>query len=152
MKYKGLRIVIGVLTVFIALTAIGGGIALLRGAEASRIPIEWLDGTPFKDYTIPALLLAIAVGGSSLVACVTILTGRNAGTPASMLAGLIMMGYVVVEALILKQVPPGPTPIEYLYFGLGLAICLLAAYIWLAEYRQNRQSHCQVLSNRSQQV
>ena len=142
MKYKGLRIVIGLLTAFIALTAIGGGIALLTGAEANRIPIEWLDGTPFKDYTIPALLLAIAVGGSSLVACLAILMGRNVGTPVAMLAGLIMMGYIVVEALILKQVPPGPTPIEYLYFGLGLAIVLLAAYIWLAEYRQNRQSPC----------
>lgn len=81
LKYKGLRTVIGVLTGFIALTAIGGGIALLTGAEANRIPIEWLEGTPFKDYTIPALLLAIAVGGSSLVACVTISTGRNVGTP-----------------------------------------------------------------------
>jgi len=138
MKYKGLRIVIGLLTGFIALTAIGGGIALLIGAEANRIPIEWLDGTPFKDYTIPALFLGIAVGGSSLVACLAILAGRNVATPASMLAGLIMMGYIVVEVSILKQVPPGPTATEYLYFGLGLAICLLAAYVWLAEYRQNR--------------
>ena len=135
-------IIIGLLTGFIALTAIGGGIALLTGAEANRFPIEWLDGTPFKDYTIPALLLAIAVGGSSLVACLAILRGRNVATPASMLAGLIMMGYIVVEVMILKQVPPGPTPIEYLYFGLGLAICLLAAYIWLAEHRQNRQPPC----------
>ena len=129
MKYKGLRIVIGVLTGFIALTAIGGGIALLTGAEANRFPAEWLEGTPFKDYTIPALLLAIAVGGSSLVACVTILRGQNAGTPASMLAGLIMMGYIVVEVLILKQAPPGPTPIEIMYFGLGLAVFLLAVYV-----------------------
>jgi hypothetical protein len=140
MKYKRLRIVIGLLTGFIALTAIGGGIALLVGAEANRFPIEWLEGTPFKDYTIPALLLAIAVGGSSLGACVTTMTGRKVGTPASMLAGLIMMGYVVVEVLILKQVPPGPTPIEYLYFGLGLAIFLLAAYFWFAEYRQSRDT------------
>jgi hypothetical protein len=35
MKYKGLRIVIGLLTGFIALTAIEGGIALLTGAEAN---------------------------------------------------------------------------------------------------------------------
>ena len=147
MKYKGLRIVIGLLTGFIALTAIGGGIALLTGAEANRIPIEWLEGTPFKDYTSPALLLAIAVGGSSLVACVMILTGRKVGTPASMLAGLIMMGYIVVEALILKQVPPGPTAIETMYFGLGLAIFLLAAYIWFAEYRLGGASNLSLPSD-----
>jgi hypothetical protein len=134
MKHKGLRIVIGLLTGFIALTAIGGGIALLTGAEGDRFPLEWLQGTPFKDYTIPALLLAIVVGGSSLAACVTIFTGRKASTLVSMLAGLIMVGYIVVEVLILKQVPPGPAPIEYMYFGLGLAIFLLAAYIWWAEH------------------
>ncbi len=83
MRYKGFRIAIGVLTGFIALTAIGGGIALLTGAEANRLPIEWLEGTLFRDYTIPALVLAIAVGGSSLAACVTTIAGRNVGTLAS---------------------------------------------------------------------
>ena len=39
MKYKGLRIAIGVITGFIALTAIGGGIALLSGAEGYKIPV-----------------------------------------------------------------------------------------------------------------
>jgi len=140
MKHKGLRIAIGLLTGFIALTAIGGGIALLTGAEANRFPIEWLEGTPFKNYTIPALLLAIAVGGSSLVACVTIITSREVSIVVSTLAGLIMMGYIAVEAIIFKQVPPGPTPIEFMYFGLGLAIVLLAAYIWFAEYRRRRDT------------
>ena len=48
MQYKGLRIAIGVITGFIALTAIGGGIALLSGAEGSRFPLEWLQGPPSK--------------------------------------------------------------------------------------------------------
>ncbi len=42
-----------------------------------------------------------------------------------------MLGYIVV--LILKQAPPGPTLIEGMYFGLGLAIFGLAAYLWRAE-------------------
>jgi hypothetical protein len=45
---------IGVLEAFIALSAIGGGIAMLVGADKS--PVEWLRNTPFSDYTIPALL------------------------------------------------------------------------------------------------
>jgi hypothetical protein len=55
-------------------------------------------------------LLALVVGGSALVACITIFTGHNLGLFAAMLAGLIMVGYIIVEALILKQVPPGPMP------------------------------------------
>lgn len=133
MDYRGLRLAIGVLTGFIALTAMGGGIALLMGAEDERFPLAWLQGTPFPDYTLPALLLAIVVGGSALVACITIFTGHNLGLFAAMLAGLIMVGYIIVEVLILKQVPPGPTVTEYLYFGLGLVIFVLAGYLWRAQ-------------------
>jgi len=108
MDYRTIQIVIGILTCFIALTAIGGGIALLVGLEDARFPLEWLRGTPFENYTIPALLLAIVVGGSALVACVTIIMGHGWGIPASIVAGVIMMGYIVVEYLMLKQSPPRP--------------------------------------------
>ena len=133
MNDKGLRITIGVITGFIALTAIGGGIALLSGAEGSRFPLEWLQGTPFKDYTIPALLLTIAVGGSSLVSCIAIFRNFKKSSVLSIIAGSIMVGFIVVEVLILKQVPPGPTPIEKMYFILGFITILLAGFLWLKE-------------------
>ncbi len=49
MPNKTIRILISLLTGFVALTAIGGGIAMLVGAEAERFPLEWLQGTPFTD-------------------------------------------------------------------------------------------------------
>ena len=107
---------------FIALTAIEGGLAMLLGMEAGRFPLEWLRGTPFKDYTIPALLLVFVVGGSSLAACVMAFTRHKAAPRFSMVAGLVMMGYIVVEILILKQTPPGPSVTEVIYFGLGLVL------------------------------
>lgn len=119
-----------VLTGFIALTALGGGIALLTGLEDNRFPLEWLRGTPFPDYTIPALILAIVVGGSALVACILIIRHHRRSRLASVLAGMIMMGYIVVEYLLLQQDPPGPTNIEVLYFALGTLIVVLAGYGW----------------------
>jgi hypothetical protein len=133
MKFKGLRLVIGVITGFIALTAIGGGIALLTGAEGARFPLEWLEGTPFNDYTIPALLLTIAVGGSSLAACISLFRNLKNGSVLSLVAGNMMVGFIVVEVLILKQVPPGPTPIEQIYFVLGFTTILLAGLLWRKE-------------------
>lgn len=59
--------------------------------------------------------------------------GHGLAIPASIVAGVIMMGYIVVEYLILKQSPPGPTITEYLYFALGLVTFGLAGYLWLAE-------------------
>ena len=133
MKHKGLRITIGIITGFIALTAIGGGIALLSGAEDARFPLEWLEGTPFKTYTIPALLLTFVVGGSSLIACITVFRNLKTGILSSLASGIIMVGFIVVEVLILKQTPPGPTPIETMYFVLGFVTFLLAGFLWQKE-------------------
>lgn len=133
MKHKKTRIMIGVIAGFIALTAIGGGIAILIGADP--FPAEWLAGTPFPDYTIPALLLSVVVGGSALMATILIFMRGAKGVLVAMAAGIIMMGYIMVEVLILKQAPPGPTPIEIMYFSLGLLLLGLGAYLWNAEVR-----------------
>jgi hypothetical protein len=141
MKHTLVRIAIRTSEAFIALSASGGGIALLAGTyqdgvliEAGgrgQFPLEWLHNTLFSDYTIPALILAIGVGGSSLIAAVTIFTGRAVGVLASLAAGLIMAGYIVVEVVMLRQ---GVSWIEGLYFGFGLVISGLAAYLWMIEH------------------
>ncbi len=56
-----LPLTIGIVTAFIALTAIGGGVAILVGLD--KFPLEWLHITPFKNYTIPAFILVIGRGG-----------------------------------------------------------------------------------------
>ena len=131
MKHKQLRLAISVLAAFIALSAIGGGIAMLVGAM--QFPLEWLRNTPFRDYTIPALVLAMVVGGSALLAAVTIFTGREVGVLTSLVAGLIMAGYEVVEVVTIKQV----YWLQGVYFGLGLVIFGLAAYLWMTEDRRH---------------
>lgn len=130
MSNRLLRMVLALLTGFIALTASGGGIALSVGLEDSRFPLDWLRGTPFPDYTIPALILAVVVGGSALVACILVLRRHRRRFLASVVAGVIMMGYIAVEYLILRQEPPGPTSIEMFYFALGALIVALTGYCW----------------------
>ncbi len=142
MKHKLMCIAIGVLEALIALSAIGGGIVLLAGTYQAGVlieaggrgqfPLEWLHNTPFSDYNIPSLILAIGVGGSSLLAAVTIFRGREIGVLASVSAGLILAGYIVVEVMMLKQ---GVSWIEGLYLGLGLLISGLAASLWMVEHR-----------------
>jgi hypothetical protein len=144
MQHKLVRIAIGVPEAFNALSAIGGGIALLLGTyqdgvliEAggrAQFPLEGLQHTPFSDYTIPALILTIGVGGSSLIAAVLVFTGREEGVLASVVAGLVMAGYIVVEVVMLRQ---GISWIEGLYFALGLAISGLATSLWMIRHRSH---------------
>ena len=61
-----------------------------------------------------------------------VFTGREEGVLASVVEGLIMAGFIVVEVVMLKQ---GISWIEGLYLGLGLLISGLATYLWMIEHR-----------------
>jgi hypothetical protein len=139
MEHKVIRIALVVIEAFIGLSAIGGGIALLRGDFMHEVPVAWLAGTPFSDYTIPGLVLVIVVGGSALLAAATVFIHREWAVLVSVLAGLLMAGYEVVEAVSLDSkvgnVLPSVLELQLLYFVLGLAIFGLAGSLWMREYR-----------------
>jgi len=90
--------------------------------DIDQFSMEWLRNTPFSDYTIPALVLAMVVGGSSLIATTTVFTGREAGVLPSVAAGLIMVGYIVVEVLSLPSA--ARSWFEGVYLGLDLVMPL----------------------------
>ncbi|TMC88537.1 MAG: hypothetical protein E6J22_15675 [Chloroflexi bacterium] len=139
MKHKLVRIALVVLEAFVALGAVAGGIALLTGTFAQGIPVAWLQGTPFSDYTIPGLVLAIVVGGGMGVAAVTVFIHREWAVLISVVAGIFMVGFEVVEAASVDSKAGNGLPLmaglQVFYFVLGLAIFGLATSLWMTEYR-----------------
>ena len=133
-----------------ALMAIGGGIALATGVD--KLPPEWLKGTPFSSYLYPGIHLTVVVGGSAAAATLGIARRRPWGASASLVAGAIMMGWIVGEALILNQ-PSTPTPAEVIFFFSGVAMAVLgwmsrssgrkSGRSWMNEAHQplDRQAH-----------
>lgn len=139
MKHKFVRIILVVVEAFVSVSAVAGGIALLSGTFAQGIPVAWLQGTLFTDYTIPGLALAIVVGGGMAVAAVTVFIQREWALLISAIAGICMVGFEVVEvASVDSKAGDGlalMAGLQVLYFVLGLAIFGLAIYLWRAEYR-----------------
>jgi len=139
MKHKLVRIALVVLEAFVALGAVAGGIALLTGTFAQEIPVAWLADTPFSDYTIPALVLLLVVGGGMGVAAVTVFIHREWAVLISVVAGLFMVGFEVVEAASVDSKAGNALPLvaglQVFYFVLGLAIFGLATSLWMTEYR-----------------
>jgi hypothetical protein len=83
--------------------AVAGSVGLLGGGI--RFPTEWLLGTPFSDYTVPALILGIVVGGSALVAsAVTALAQREVGALATAAAGAVMLGWILGQLALIGYV------------------------------------------------
>ncbi len=144
MKHKRVRIALVVIELFVGLWAVIGGVGLLTGVIPFMVmPVELLQGTPFADYTIPGLALLILVGGSCLFAAVALLRGGEVGSLASVLAGLMIIGFEAVEAPIIDRsasVLPTAVPQQILMTILGMACCGLGAYVWKMERRSQRFS------------
>ncbi len=108
------------LDAFAAVTAVGGGLALVTGMEGDRFPDMMLEGTPFRSYLVPGSLLAGVVGGSASLAALATVRNPHAGGRASVLAGAVMMGWIAGEHRILRQQPSRGAWMEVFYFLAGL--------------------------------
>ena len=138
MKYTRVRFALIILEAFVALTSIACGVGLMVGAV--QFPLAWLAGIPFSDYTVPGLVMATVVGGSSFLAAEMTRAGREGGVVASALAGLILMGFEVAEVTMIDRNLGNWLPLalgfQAIYSTFSLTIFGLAAFLWRTEHRR----------------
>jgi hypothetical protein len=100
--------------VFIGLGAVAGSVGVMK--DVMPFPEVWLQGTPFHSYFFPGLLLCLVVGGSQLAAAFLLLWRPSVAREASLIAGLILIGWMTGElALIGFQ-----APIQVFFVTIGL--------------------------------
>jgi hypothetical protein len=97
-----IRYMLGGLLAFGALNAFAGGYYGLSGAEG--VPTEWLEGSPFSDYTFPSVILLAVVGGSFLVATVAVLVRSRIARASALTAGTVVLVWIVVQVAIIGYV------------------------------------------------
>ncbi len=114
------------ITGFAAVSAIAGGIGVVT-SNGLGMPQSWLQATPFADYVVPGLILAIVVGGSALVATVLLLMRHAWQYVVTFCAGGIMVGWIVGEVFLIQQA----SRLQALYLVVGLALMGLSAMIGL---------------------
>ncbi len=123
-----------VLDAFLAVTAAAGGIGLMTGTIAPGLQL--LQGSPFRTYTIPGLALLVLVGGSALLATSLLLRGQRLGTLTSGGAGIMIIGFEIVEVLVIGSEAGVARNLQIFYFTLGLLIAILAAVRWVTEHER----------------
>src|SRR5690242_7906151 len=105
-----------------------------------QIPLGVLDTTPFTDFTIPALLLGVVVGGSALAAALVALFGPRTLTlfglwrfdaAVSAVAGCIMVGWMIIEVAMIGL----GIWVQAAYFVVSLVMIGLAVLLQWAESR-----------------
>ena len=97
-----IRYTLGSLLALVALNALGGGYYGMSGAKG--VPLEWLEGSPFRSYFIPGLALLILVGGSSLFASIAVFARFSYARPASFVYVILVFVWLAVQLSIIGYV------------------------------------------------
>lgn len=128
MNEKRIRIAALAADLFEAASAFLGAVGLVVGFLG--IPVSILNGTPFADFTVPALLLGLVVGGSALAgAIITALGLRPFDALASAAAGSITVGWMMIEVAMIGL----GSWAQIAWWLLGVLMILLAVLLWLTE-------------------
>ena len=114
---KLIRYALGLLQIFVGITAVLGGFGLVSDPSGSKmnVPLELLKNSPFTNYLIPGLVLLIVIGvGHVFAGIVTFLRHRYAGN-ISVFFGAFLALYMITEVWFIGLVNFS----QPLYFILG---------------------------------
>jgi len=111
--------------------AIGGGYLSLNGAECE--PTEWPEGSPFRDYFVPSLILFTVVGGARLFATIAVLATLHVERLAAFSAGTIVVGWRTVQVVIIGHV-------SWMQPVTGIGALLIFVLTWLLPRRRHTAS------------
>jgi hypothetical protein len=129
------------LSSFSAVSAIAGGIALIFSRPESPYspPLRLLEHTPFADFVVPGLLLAIVVGGTSLI-CATLASRRSPRTiDAAIVAGGALTVWIVAEVAMFRS-------IHWLHVACGAIGLSILGLGLAAAWRSGETRHRWVIS------
>ncbi len=119
---------------FQGLSGLAGGFGLISDptGQSLRIPLAWLQGSPFSDYSIPGWILLTVLGVFPLIVLVALLKKTRWSWYGALLVGLALVIWIGVEiAIIGYQTDP---PLQLIYGVLGLLILALASLPALRDY------------------
>lgn len=90
------------LLIVLALNAFGGGYYGLTGAK--DIPVQWLEGSPFRSYFIPSLFLFVCIGGGSLYSAIMVIKKSRWACQTVWVCGSTVLLWLLAQVLIIGYV------------------------------------------------
>ena len=101
-KVKLIRNTLGLLLILLAVNAFGGGYYGMAGAK--DVPVEWLKGSPFRNYFIPGLILFVAIGGLALFTGIAVFCRHRLARKAAFICGAVVLFWIAIQVSIIGYV------------------------------------------------
>jgi hypothetical protein len=110
-----------ILLLFNAVSALYGGWTLMTDPSGGslKLPLHWLDHSPFDNYLTPGIILFIANGIFSLMfAIMAILKFMNYSWLV-IFQGFILITWLIIQLIMIREFSP---PLHGLYFSIGILL------------------------------
>lgn len=113
-----------ILMIFQGLSGILGGMGLILDptGKSLQIPLEWLEGSPFRDYLIPGWILLLVLGILPLIVAAGLLRRQALSWSAALMVGIALLIWIAVEVIIIGYHPD--PPLQFIYGTVGLLILI----------------------------
>ncbi len=113
-----------ILVSFIAVTSAVSGLLMISSPDGTllNLPVSLLENTPFNNYMVPGILLALLVGGVNMAAVFFNLQRHRARYNWAIAGGFMISLWIGVQLLLIQAAHW----LHFIYLGIGVLIILIA--------------------------
>lgn len=131
------------------ISGVGGGLGLVLdpSGDSLKIPLEWLEGSPFNSYLIPGVILFVVLGIYPLFTLYGVRRRLGWAWLASVSVGAGLLIWIAVEILVIGY-QPNP-PLQLIYGILGVLILAFALISSSRNYLQDSNPTVDSLEQRA---
>jgi len=117
---KLIRILLLLILLYVGATSVHGGIGILTGKIA--LPLEFLNGTPFKSFQIPGIILLVLVGGLNLISAFLVFKKAKYHLEFASFSAFSILIWTFTEIYMIKHT----MFLQVIYFSLGIInLCII---------------------------
>jgi hypothetical protein len=113
-----------ILVAFIAVTSTLSGLLMISDPEGDllNLSISLLEGTPFKNFLMPGILLTLVVGGVNIIAIYHLLANGSRRYDWAMAGGIMITVWIVTQMILIQAIHW----LHFVYLFTGILIILIA--------------------------
>lgn len=121
----------GILQLLVGLSAVIPGVMLViyPSGELLQAPLEMLNGSPFKSFLIPGIILLVVNGGCQLIAAILTLRHHSLSSLVGAVFGIGLMIWIFIQVNMIG----GKHILQYSYFFIGVIETSLAFLICMTD-------------------
>jgi hypothetical protein len=123
-KYLDMKSLLFIFVAFIAITSTLSGLMMISDPNggALNLSLTLLEGTAFRNFLLPGVLLVTIVGGVNLAALFYSFENSPSRYNWAIAGGLLIIGWIIAQMIIIQSVHW----LHFIYMGIGFMIILMA--------------------------